>query len=81
MGLSAESMDRYLSPVNPYMFPPLTFVLLGIGVFCMAWFFVYEVTSSKYSRNLLKELAMAVVAAVFMGFGLLFLMLWVGIYV
>lgn len=75
-----EAMDRYVSPVNPAVYPPLTFTLLGIGIFFMAWFFVYEVTSTKYTRQLLKEIIMAGVAAFFMGFGILFLMLWVGIY-
>jgi hypothetical protein len=47
----------------------------------MAWFFVYEVTSNKFTRDLKKELLVSLVAACFMGFGCLFLMLWVGIYV
>jgi hypothetical protein len=29
-------------------------VLLGIGIFFMAWFFVYEVTSTKFNRDLPK---------------------------
>lgn len=76
-----DAMDRYVGPVNPAVYPHLTITLMGIGLFFMAWFFVYEVTSTKYTRQLVKELMVALVAAVFMGFGLLFLMLWVGIYV
>uniref|UniRef100_A0A1S4MY35 Dolichyl-diphosphooligosaccharide-protein glycosyltransferase subunit TMEM258 n=1 Tax=Pediculus humanus subsp. corporis TaxID=121224 RepID=A0A1S4MY35_PEDHC len=76
-----ESMSRYVSPVNPAVFPHLTIVLLGIGIFFTAWFFVYEVTSPKNTRNLFKELLVALVAAFFSGFGVLFLLLWVGIYV
>lgn len=41
----------------------------------------YEVTSTKFSRNLFKELLISLWSAVFLGFGVLFLMLWVGIYV
>ena len=37
------AMSRYVSPVNPKMFPHLSIVLLGIGLFFTAWFFVYEV--------------------------------------
>jgi len=74
-------MTRYVSPVNPSVYPHLTVVLLSIGIFFMAWFFVYEVTATKYTRDLFKELVVALVASVFMGFGILFLMLWVGIYV
>ena len=38
-----SSMTRYVSPINPAVFPHLTVVLLGIGLFFTAWFFVYEV--------------------------------------
>ena len=36
-----ESMTRYTSPVNPSVYPHLAVTLLGIGLFFMAWFFVY----------------------------------------
>ncbi|CAH3151752.1 unnamed protein product [Porites lobata] len=74
-------MNRYASPINPAVFPHLTIVLLSIGIFFMAWFFVYEVTSTKYNRDIYKELLVSLVASLFMGFGGLFLLLWVGIYV
>ncbi|KAM6936951.1 dolichyl-diphosphooligosaccharide--protein glycosyltransferase subunit TMEM258 [Xenentodon cancila] len=76
-----EAMTRYTSPVNPAVFPHLTVVLLAIGTFFTAWFFVYEVTSTKYTRDIYKELLISLVASLFMGFGVLFLLLWVGIYV
>ena len=38
-----ESLLRYVSPINPAVFPHLCLVLLGIGLFFTAWFFVYEV--------------------------------------
>ncbi|CAH0582880.1 unnamed protein product [Chrysodeixis includens] len=81
MSLEIESMIRYTSPINPAVFPHLTILLLGIGIFFTAWFFVYEVTSTKLSRDLFKELTLSLVAALFSGFGILFLLLWVGIYV
>merc|ERR1712072_1426333 len=81
MELTIEHMSRYVSPVNPQVYPHLTLVLLGIGVFFTAWFFVYEVTSTKYTRDIYKELLVALFAALFMGFGTVFLLLWVGIYV
>lgn len=76
-----ESMTRYVSPINPAVFPHLTIILLGIGIFFTAWFFVYEVTSTKYTRDIFKELLVSLVASIFSGFGILFLLLWVGIYV
>ncbi|ODM99083.1 Transmembrane protein [Orchesella cincta] len=72
---------RYVSPVHPAIFPHLALVLLFIGIFFTGWFFVYEVTTNKKTRQLVKELLIALVAATFMGFGCLFLLLWVGIYV
>ncbi|KAJ8945936.1 hypothetical protein NQ318_016764 [Aromia moschata] len=72
---------RYISPVNPAVFPHLTLVLLGIGIFFTAWFFVYEVTSTKKTRDIKKEILVALVASIFSGFGILFLLLSVGIYV
>ncbi|CAI8038567.1 Transmembrane protein 258 [Geodia barretti] len=75
-------MTRYTSPVNPSVYPHLAVTLLGIGLFFMAWFFVYPlVTSTKFSRDLFKELLVSLWSAIFLGFGVLFLMLWVGIYV
>ena len=74
-------MMRYVSPVNPAVFPHLTLVLLGIWIFFTAWFFVYEVTSTKHTRDLKKELLVSLVASIFSGFGILFLLLSVGIYV
>ncbi|UYV76567.1 TMEM258 [Cordylochernes scorpioides] len=88
-------MTRHVSPVNPAVYPHLSLVLLAIGIFFMAWFFVYpshidacilhntyyEVTSTKFTRDLFKELLISLVAAFFLGFGVLFLALWVGIYV
>lgn len=78
---SLDTLARYVSPINPAVFPHLALVLLGIGIFFTAWFFVYEVTSTKFTRELTKELMISAVASLFMGFGTLFLLLWVGIYV
>ncbi|CAJ0918205.1 unnamed protein product [Ranitomeya imitator] len=42
-----EAMSRYTSPVNPAVFPHLTVVLLAIGMFFTAWFFVYPFTADR----------------------------------
>lgn len=42
--MELEAMSRYTSPVNPAVFPHLTVVLLAIGMFFTAWFFVYPFT-------------------------------------
>merc|ERR1712168_1439715 len=51
MDIGVEHMSRYVTPVNPAVYPHLTLLLLGIGIFFTAWFFVYEVTSTKYTRD------------------------------
>ncbi|XP_064399398.1 transmembrane protein 258-like [Halichondria panicea] len=81
MSLDLDSMVRYVSPVNPSVYPHLAITLLSIGLFFMAWFFVYEVTSTKFSRNLPKELLLSLWSALFLGFGGTFLLLWVGIFI
>ncbi|XP_055701174.1 transmembrane protein 258 [Phlebotomus papatasi] len=88
-----DSMVRYLSPINPTVFPHLATVLLVIGTFFTAWFFVFEVSrpkdssgnghSGKFSKDgvIFKELLISLFASIFLGFGVLFMMLSVGIYV
>ena len=93
-----STLSRYVSPINPAVFPHLTILLMAIGLFFTAWFFVYQVghkvhfyilislvflqvTSTKFTREIMKELVISAVASLFMGFGTLFLLLWVGIYV
>ncbi|XP_050012751.1 transmembrane protein 258-like [Alexandromys fortis] len=74
------AIHMYTSPVNPVVFPHLTVVLLAIGMFFTAWSFIYKVTSTKYTCDIYKELLISLVVSLFMGFGVLFLLLWVGIY-
>lgn len=65
----------------------LATVLVTIGTFFTAWFFVFEV--SRPSKNsgerkesvIFKELLISLFASIFLGFGVLFLLLSVGIYV
>ena len=44
--IAISSMSRYVSPINPAVFPHLSVVLLSIGIFFMAWFFVYPLTGT-----------------------------------
>ena len=51
------TMSRYVSPINPAVFPHLTLVLMAIGLFFTAWFFVYEVGFFFIYRMLYKVLS------------------------
>lgn len=87
-----DSMVRYISPISPSAFPLLSTVLLTIGTFFTAWFFVFEVSrpnkssaqekaKAKGESVIFKELLISLFASIFLGFGILFLLLSVGIYV
>ncbi|XP_024381046.1 uncharacterized protein [Physcomitrium patens] len=69
------------SPVSEPLHPLLAVLLITIGLLVMASFFIYEVTSTKFSRSLGYEFATGGLASVFLGFGTLFLLLWTGVYV
>uniref|UniRef100_A0A8C2N2A5 Dolichyl-diphosphooligosaccharide-protein glycosyltransferase subunit TMEM258 n=1 Tax=Cricetulus griseus TaxID=10029 RepID=A0A8C2N2A5_CRIGR len=71
--MELKAMSQYTSLLNPAVFPHLTVVLLAIGILCTAWFFD--------TCDIYKELLISLVASLFMGFGVLFLLLWVDIYV
>ncbi|KAH8234728.1 hypothetical protein KR032_002354 [Drosophila birchii] len=81
-----DTMVRYVSPVNPAVFPHLATVLLVIGTFFTAWFFIIVVSRKNLKDNtkessLIKELLISLCASIFLGFGIVFLLLTVGIYV
>lgn len=49
-------MVQYISPVNPAVYPHLAVTLLGIGLFFMAWFFVYPHTSEAVALSAWQKL-------------------------
>lgn len=69
------------SPVPMGMYPLLATVLLTVGVLASAFFFLYQVTTTRYSRKLTQEALLGGAASVALGLGTLFLLLWVGVYV
>jgi hypothetical protein len=56
-------------------------LLVGSGVAFMGWFFVYETSVAPEHRVFRKELTLASIAAVLLGFGVVFLTLWAGVWV
>jgi tellurite resistance protein TehA-like permease len=75
----------YHTSINPALYPTLATLFLVVGLLFVAYFFVYEITSSAESsrrkRNLTKEISIAFPASLFLGFGSLFLLLWTNVYV
>lgn len=68
-------------PVPQGLYPLLATVLLSAGLVASAAFFLYQVTTTRYSRKILQEVALGGAASISLGLGTLFLLLWVGVYV
>jgi len=71
----------YFAPINPALFSSLWIMLLVAGLFFTGSFFVYETSVAKNAkRNAKREIFLAVVSSLFLGFGFVFLMLWSGVW-
>jgi Gpi18-like mannosyltransferase len=69
------------SPVPMGLYPLLATVLLTTGIASTAAFFLYQVTTTRYSRKIAHEVALGGLSSVALGLGSLFLLLWVGVFV
>lgn len=76
-----SKLTPYLSPVHPRHFGRLSLTLMVIGFILFSWFIVYEVNVAKKNRSLLKEVVVSAAASCFLGFGLIFMIMWGGIFV
>jgi hypothetical protein len=63
------------------MYPLLATVLLTVGIVEAALFFLYQATTTRYSRKIAFEGLLGLSASVALGLGTLFLLLWVGVFV
>ena len=79
--VSPAAVHAYVAPVPSSLFLGLWIALLALGIAATGWFFVYEVSVSSRRRSLLKEAAIAGTASTLIGFGVIFLMLWAGVWV
>ncbi|XP_059781291.1 transmembrane protein 258-like [Balaenoptera ricei] len=79
--MELKATNRYTIPGNLAVSPYLTMGLLAIGWFFTRWYFVYEATSTKHTHDMYKKLLISLVTLLFIDFGVLFLLLWVGIYI
>uniref|UniRef100_A0AC34FW69 Transmembrane protein 258 n=1 Tax=Panagrolaimus sp. ES5 TaxID=591445 RepID=A0AC34FW69_9BILA len=80
MAVDITQMEKYGGPINPALFSQFTFILVGLGLVSTAYFFIQEVTVDVKKRSVITEVLLALMAAGFLGFGIIFLALWVGIY-
>ena len=70
----------YEPPLPVSIVPHLSLVCISLGLFFLAWFFTQLQVTTK-SRNLVRELFVSLVASLFLGFGVVFLMLTTRIYI
>ncbi|KAK5669293.1 hypothetical protein BDV3_003451 [Batrachochytrium dendrobatidis] len=61
--------------------PALAFLFLIVSFLSASIFFIKQVGTNKYSRNICQEILFAVIGSLSFGFGLVFMFLAVGIYV
>ncbi|CAD7684503.1 unnamed protein product [Nyctereutes procyonoides] len=63
--MELQVMSRYTNPAgcDLAVFPHLTMVLSPTGMFFTTWFSIYEVTSTKGTWDLYKELFISLVAS------------------
>lgn len=67
--------------VNPALFTLTWIFMVTVGFSCTGYFFIYLVSTPLKARSLTKEVAIAAVSSVFLGYGCLFLLLWGGVWV
>ena len=75
------AVHSYSAPVPASLFLTLWIALLALGIAATGWFFVYEVSVSSRRRSIVKETAIAGTASTLIGFGVILLMLWAGVWV
>mmetsp|Transcript_7718 Transcript_7718/g.10654 ORF Transcript_7718/g.10654 Transcript_7718/m.10654 type:complete len:86 (-) Transcript_7718:120-377(-) len=85
MTLSIGEVVPYSTPVSTALYPMLAIAFSLAGIFFFSSFIIYEVQTSgklgKKRRNIVTELSLSATASVLLGLGVLFLLLWSGVYV
>lgn len=84
----AANFVPYEPLIDSVFYPHLSLLLSLTGLFFMSWFFTLQVTKNKSPTSnypsdtkLMKEVVIALLGSFFLGFGILFVCLNVGIYV
>lgn len=86
-----DGWTKYASPIHPRSFLRIASTLMIAAFFLFASLIVYDLiiclTYNRYmintptkKRNLLREVLLALMSAVFSGFGIVFFFMWTGNY-
>eukprot|EP00922_Rhytidocystis_sp_ex-Travisia-forbesii_P016787 GHVS01025074.1.p2 GENE.GHVS01025074.1~~GHVS01025074.1.p2 ORF type:complete len:133 (+),score=36.30 GHVS01025074.1:45-401(+) len=77
---SSSSTRPFPVLISPSYFPEfcISFIFFGFLVACVM--FIYELSLTKFERQLSREFFLAILSSFFLGIGCTFLFLWCGIY-
>lgn len=79
--LLPTGMKPYLPPVADVLHSKLTLILFALGFMLSSWLLIYQLTTKKEERSLVRELMVVVFSSVMFGMAALFGLLWAGLYV
>ena len=73
-------LQPYIAPVADKLHYQLSLLLFVVGFVLFSWLFIYQVTTPKITRSIIKEILIAICISILWGFAALFGMLTVGLY-
>mmetsp|Transcript_12535 Transcript_12535/g.22770 ORF Transcript_12535/g.22770 Transcript_12535/m.22770 type:complete len:88 (-) Transcript_12535:192-455(-) len=76
-----KNTEVFVPFVHPSLFTISWIVLVTLGIGCMGYFFIYQVSTPLKRRDLKFEIFLALLSSVCLGYGCLFLLLWAGVWV
>lgn len=71
----------YSSPIPPQLYGPLAAILVAAGLGFMSMSFVQQMNASRAEQSVAKELPLVLTSSALLGFGVLFVLLWSGVYI
>ncbi|CAM9125309.1 unnamed protein product [Choristocarpus tenellus] len=74
-------MVPYSSPVPLVLYGPLAVHLVGAGLGVMAMYSIQQMKVTKNGQSIVKDISLALTSSLLLGFGVLFGLLWSGVYV
>ena len=72
--------EPYVSPIHPKYFMRVAMVFILAAFIVFSQFLVYQLNYKKHERSIIRELLLAIVGSLFMGFGTIFTFMWLGNY-
>lgn len=71
----------YSSPISPQLYGLFAAILVAGGLGVMSMSFVQQMSATRVEQSVAKELPLVLTSSALLGFGILFVLLWSGVYV